>query len=161
MPDITQYLVRIDGADALLKVVGKAGYLNCSNAGLFFARIAEKRCKSLEIELSECAGMDSTFLGMIAGAALKMRKFGARVSLVNASERICELAENLGLDRLVEVRAAAPELPEQPANPLENAGAAPRAILEAHENLVAADAKNAEKFEDVISFLRREIPPTQ
>ena len=138
----------------MLKVLGKACYLNCSNAGAFFAKLAEQRIESLEIELSECAGMDSTFLGMIAGAALKMREYGGSVSLLNPTPRVAETAENLGLDKLVQVRAG-PQA-AAPAEALANAGAATGSILRAHQDLVAADARNAEKFEDVIAFLKRE-----
>lgn len=156
MQNDIKYLVHIDGDDAFMRVVGKAGYLNCRSAGEFFNIVAEKNCKRLLIDLAECSGMDSTFLGMIAGAALRLSKNGAQVVVENPNERNRQLIDNLGIYRLVKIaqaKAVQAEVGTQLA--VENVPQA--SILAAHENLVEADAENLKKFEDVISFLKKEI----
>jgi DNA recombination-dependent growth factor C len=45
------------------------------------------------------------------------------------------------------------ELDARKLGEIENA----RLVLEAHENLVATDADNATKFQDVLAFLRNQI----
>jgi hypothetical protein len=69
---------------------------------------------------------------------------------------------NLGLHRLLTIDAGDPaaNLPQcdtaleaKRASELESA----RIVLEAHENLVAADESNRGKFEDVLSFLRNRV----
>ena len=52
MQNDIKYLVHIDGDDAFMRVVGKAGYLNCRSAGEFFNIVAEKNCKRLLIDLA-------------------------------------------------------------------------------------------------------------
>ena len=74
MPEETRYLVNISATTAILAVVGKANYLNCHAVSDFFAKAIERGCTKIIVECSRCNGMDSTFLGMIAGAALTLRK---------------------------------------------------------------------------------------
>ena len=100
--------------------------------------------------------MDSTFLGMVAGAALKIHKSGGEMVLVNLNDRNRELIDNLGIFKLVKIAedpSAMPKLTSEflPANNATHAN-----ILSAHENLVEADSSNKTKFEDVIAFLKRE-----
>jgi hypothetical protein len=110
--------------------------------------------------------MDSTFLGVLAGVALELRKKSPDGSLVLArvGQRNLELIRNLGLHRLLTLdtgQATAPAnldncrdaLNCQTHTELENA----RLVLEAHENLVAADEANRTKFQDVLAFLRNRV----
>ena len=71
-----KYLVGFAGETAYLSIFGKANYLNCRKIGDFFSRVIAKGCKAIKVDCSSCTGMDSTFLGTLAGAALKMRKIG-------------------------------------------------------------------------------------
>ena len=153
MGEDIKYLVKVDGEDAFLAVVGKAGYMNCRKVGEFLSSVFARGCKSLTIDCADCAGMDSTFLGMVAGAALRMRKMGGVLTLMNLNERNRELVDNLGLYKLVKISGGA-GIPEG-----ESLGASPAAsanILSAHQSLVEADSSNAAKFEDVITFLKKE-----
>ncbi len=149
-----QYLVHIEDDRAFLTVIGKAGYLNCMHAGEFFKTVAEKGCKHLVIDLKQCTGMDSTFLGAITGVALKLRKNGGEVSLLNLNERNAQVVENLGIDRIVKIGTS--ECGHGEDTEIANGGVSSESILAAHENLVEADSENLKKFKDVISFLRKE-----
>ena len=73
MPEGTKYLVRVCAETAFLAVVGKAGYLNCRNAERFFVSSIDGGCSKIVVQLRECTGMDSTFLGILAGAALPLK----------------------------------------------------------------------------------------
>ncbi len=154
MPNNAKFLVKIEGDSAFLTVVGKASYLNCRCVGDFFTSVANKNCKTLSIDTEQCTGMDSTFLGMIAGVALKLRKYSATVTLQNLNERNTQLVENLGLFKLVQVGQNQSSL--EKTSELEKSNAGSSAMVDAHENLVKADESNRAKFEDVISFLRKE-----
>lgn len=154
MPENIKYLVKIDGETAFLVVDGKASYLNCKNVGEFFSSVAEKNCKSLVIDLKNCTGMDSTFLGMIAGVALRLRKTNAVVSLLNLNERNRQLVENLGLYKLVKISQDLQSTTN--ASNLKATNVSKEDMLSAHENLVSADKENLKKFEDVITFLKKE-----
>jgi hypothetical protein len=72
------------------------------------------------------------------------------------------LIRNLGLHRLATVDAGTFQmnftggttgLDAKARSEIESA----RLVLEAHENLVSADAANASKFQDVLAFLRNRV----
>ena len=103
--------------------------------------------------------MDSTFLGILAGVALEVRKAQPQgtISLCRLSERNMELVQNLGLHRLMEVSADEEGVAKCSEQLKENDSVGEKMILEAHENLIEADEENAEKFQDVVSFLKKQI----
>jgi hypothetical protein len=101
---------------------------------------------------------------VVAGLALELRKKEppGSLTLCRLGPRNLELVRNLGLHRLLLVDAgggpadpcgAATALTNQAGSELENA----RMVLEAHENLVTAEATNAAKFQDVLAFLRQRV----
>ena len=109
--------------------------------------------------------MDSTVLGVLAGCALELRKLEPKGSLVlsRLNERNRDLVRNLGLHRIATVDDG-PSSPKvvganqglskgEDLDELSNA----RLCLEAHENLVEADAENQAKFQDVIDYLKGRV----
>ena len=118
------------------------------------------------VDLQGCEQMDSTFMGTLAGVALRLRELGqGNLRAIHVNERNSGLLNSLGLDQLFEVQDASPEdepLPE--SNQLHEpvaGGAGPdfqkRTVLEAHEALVRADSANEVKFKDVLEFMRHEL----
>jgi len=113
------------------------------------------------VDLETCELMDSTFMGTLAGLALRLREIGqGNLRAVNVNERNTDLLENLGLDQLFVVegdsRVSAPATlreADSAAGVHEQKGA----VLAAHEALIEADAHNAAKFKDVIEYLRQEL----
>jgi hypothetical protein len=108
--------------------------------------------------------MDSTFLGVLAGTALDLRKLQPPGSMVLArvGPRNLELFRNLGLHRLLTIDAGDCKVgPDHGAIPLSCANRTEleqaRLALEAHENLVAIDETNRSKFQDVLSFLKNRV----
>jgi len=168
MPDSAQsvYFVNADGDPVRLAIKGRASYTNCSPAQVFLERVTGEGESSLLVDFADCTGMDSTFLGLLAGAALRVKgrkPTPGTVTLTGLSPRNLELVRNLGLHRLMTVDGATP-----PAS-VGGAGLAPAApghaaasqdtILRAHEDLMRIDPANDAKFRDVVTFLRREAPP--
>ena len=153
MADPIKYLVKVDGDSAHLAVIGRACYLNCRSVGDFFHSLIQRECKKVSINFAKCTGMDSTFLGMIAGLALKLRKNGGEVALINLNERNRKLVQNLGIYRLVNIGTSSGE---DAGDELLAQNATGENILSAHQNLVEADPSNASKFEDVISYLKKD-----
>ena len=156
MREETKYLVGITGDTATMAVIGKANYLNCRNVGEFFSTAIERGCRKIVVDCSQCNGMDSTFLGMVAGAALKIHKTGGEMVLLNLNDRNMELIDNLGIYKLVNVEEDKSAMPKPSAEFLPANNATHANILNAHENLVEADSSNKTKFEDVITFLKKE-----
>jgi hypothetical protein len=103
--------------------------------------------------------MDSTFLGILAGTAIQLRKLTPVGELVvgNLSKRNYELICNLGLQNLLTV-AKDQTAASETFDPLQNQEVSDaKNILKAHENLTAADQDNVAKFQDVIAFLRNQV----
>jgi Sulfate permease and related transporters (MFS superfamily) len=147
----------------VIRIDGRASFQNSSCIHDFFnERIREGKTRFV-VDFQNCASMDSTFLGVIAGAGLQLRKLNPPGSLVLArvGARNLELVRNLGLHRLVTVDTGDTEISGQPSKALtcetrtelESA----RMVLEAHENLVVTDESNRSKFQDVLAFLRTRV----
>ena len=117
--------------------------------------------KEIQINFSHCNGMDSTFLGILAGSALRLNNQTppGRLSVCQLSERNRELITNLGLQALLHIVEDAPERKDlSQLDRLENKEVDDAAeVLHAHENLIQANSANAAKFEDVISFLKKQV----
>jgi len=136
----------------------------------FGATAVDRGVNSIVVDLMECVGMDSTFMGVLAGLAFRLRKKnGGAVYLVNLTPRTRGLLATLGLDQLVEpcMVGATPERfvhmlnQKHQMDPLQNEEASRKEtaamMLEAHEQLVELSAENLPRFKDVLTFLREDL----
>jgi len=149
----------------VVRITGRASFQNCSCLRDFVAEILRQGKSRFVLDFQKCESMDSTFLGVLAGVALdlKRRPGGGSIVLARMAPRNLELVRNLGLHRLLTIDAG--ELPSVPQSEggklldcrvqteLEQA----RLVLEAHENLVEADESNRAKFQDVLAFLKSRV----
>lgn len=119
------------------------------------------------IDLSKCTGMDSTFMGAMAGIAMKLAKLpNGKMDVANPGDRNRSSLEDLGLDVLMDIDPQNAEWKNQDAElesklmPCEEASEgiqkAPH-VLEAHKKLCEADGRNTEKFGTVLEFLEAEV----
>lgn len=161
MSDLPQptFLVNAYTDPVVVKVMGKANYLNCNSFREFIETIINGGCRRIFIDFTECKGMDSTFLGILAGTAIELRKLNPAGELVigNLSDRNYELICNLGLQNLLTVIDEAESTGDN-FDALENKEVSEaKKILEAHQNLAKADQGNEAKFQDVIAFLQNQV----
>ena len=159
------YLVDAYSDPVIVRVQGRACFANSASLRDFMAQMMAQGRKQFVMDFAGCASMDSTFLGVLAGAALEVRRQNPPGSLVlcRVARRNLELLRNLGLHRLLTVDAgdfpmdfgpgATALAPASDRGDLENA----RLVLEAHENLVATDPANQSRFQDVLAFLRNRV----
>lgn len=167
MPDVAQkpvYLVDAYSDPVVVRIDGRASFQNSACLRDFIAEMVRQGKPRLVIDFMHCASMDSTFLGVLAGAALELKKATPPGSLILArlGQRNLELIRNLGLHRLLTVDSG--DFPMDfgkcdtalycaNRSEVENA----RMVLEAHENLVAVDENNRAKFQDVLAFLKNRV----
>jgi anti-sigma B factor antagonist len=148
----------------LIRIEGRANFLNSGPVRDFFTRTIDQGKPRFLIDFRNCTGMDSTFLGILAGVALEVRRKGnhAYVILARLGTRNLELVQNLGLHKILQVQpdetdtdfsTASEGLTDHKRTQQENA----RMVLEAHESLVEADSGNQSKFQDLLSFLRNQV----
>ena len=159
-------LVLADGDCACVKILGRADFMRGPDLKALLAGLAEKGCGRFIIDLSECALLDSTLLGILAGFGLKMAQNGSpdrrRVELLNASPRIADLLENLGALPLFKVTNCAPAISDgvqtqapDSVNPTREQ--ITRTCLEAHQSLMAMNPNNIARFKDVTRFLAEDL----
>lgn len=168
MPDAANkpvFLVDAYSDPVVVRIEGRACLQNSGCLRDFIAEMLRRGKTRFVIDFQHCTSMDSTFLGVLAGAAIELRKSAQAGSLVlsRVGQRNLELIRNLGLHRLLLVDAgefamnfnpdAKTPLACAPRPEIETA----RLVLEAHENLVNADEANRSKFQDVLAFLRNRV----
>ena len=158
------FLVDAYADPVLVRIDGRASFMNSGSLKDFFGEMIHQGTRSFVVDFQLCTSMDSTFLGVLAGAALELRKPATlgTLTLARVGERNLELIRNLGLHRLANVDAGNFQmnfgggqqgLSDKARTEIESA----RLVLEAHENLVTVDSTNAAKFQDVLAFLRNRV----
>ena len=158
------YLVDAYSDPVVIRIDGRASFQNSGCLRDFITEMLARGKTRFVLDFQHCASMDSTFLGVLAGAAIELRKSAPTGSLVvtRVGQRNLELMRNLGLHRLLTIDAGDfpmsfqkcdTPLQEKRCSEVENA----RMVLEAHENLVNADETNRSKFQDVMAFLRNRV----
>ena len=156
------YLVDAYSDPVVVRIEGRASFQNSGCLRDFIHEMLHRGKSRFVLDFHHCAGMDSTFLGVLAGAALELRKVAPNGSIVVArtGQRNLELIRNLGLHRLLTVDTGEDSAKCNPT-PLECKARSEietaRIVLEAHESLVAADEANRSKFQDVLTFLRNRV----
>ena len=158
------YLVDAYSDPVVVRIDGRACFQNSACLRDFVTEMLRQGKSRFVVDFQHCSSMDSTFLGVLAGIALELKRTGRAGSLVvtRVGQRNLELMRNLGLHRLLSIDAGdirvgfetnSRQLACPDRSEVENA----RLVLEAHENLVAADESNRAKFQDVLSFLRTRV----
>jgi anti-anti-sigma regulatory factor len=123
----------------------------------------------LVVDLGGCTGMDSTFMGTLAGMAARLSASDKGVlQIAEPGERNRRSLEDLGLDFLMEIDPPSAvwrgrvdairgglSLPQVPGS----LGQVQRArhVLEAHQNLSEVNEKNAEEFGSVVNMLENDL----
>ncbi len=164
-PSETRFLVDPDSDPVAIRIEGKASFQNCTRVKEFVEGAISSGKRNFVIDFEACSGMDSTFLGLLAGTALELRRTDPRGSVVvcNLNERNAELVKNLGLTRLLTVdNGAAKPTSSSAASSLQETKttdqiAAARMVLDMHKNLIEADEGNAAKFRDVMDILKQQL----
>jgi anti-anti-sigma factor len=166
MADVSRpvFLVDPESDPVAVRIEGRASFQNSGSLEQFCKeRLSQGRVRFV-MDFAGCTSMDSTFLGVLAGLAIQLRRRTPAGSLVLArlNARNLELVRNLGLHRLVTIddgalpgaaAGAANPLAEKARSEIESA----RLVLAAHENLVAADETNRARFADVVAMVRQRL----
>lgn len=152
---------------ACVKIQGRANFTSSPDFNALITRLRERGFTHFVLELSECTLMDSTFLGVLAGLGLKLPRAegdpdGPGLDLRNASSRITELLENVGVLHLFKTSLGELTVPATPEACGESSAPASRAelariCLQAHEQLMAINPDNVARFKDVTKFLAEDL----
>lgn len=157
----------------LLACTGKGNFINSP----VLRKLADDRIASgdrlIVLDLGECTGMDSTFMGTLAGIGRRLMGLGGRLQIAYSSEHNRSLLETLGLDALLDIEPPAAvwrgkmEEYRKLLTPVDNDGVILKGreqamhVLGAHQVLSEMNESNAEKFKGVVDGLSQEIDNKQ
>ena len=159
------FLVDAYSDPVVVRIDGRACFQNSGCLRDFITGMIAQGKERFVIDFHHCTSIDSTFLGVLAGAALALRAATGgrgRLGLARVGQRNLELVRNLGLHRLMIVDSGDFQmnfdkcdraLTQEQQDELASA----RMVLEAHESLVSVDESNRSKFQDVLSFLKNRV----
>lgn len=155
-------------------------WIRCDGKGSFLSSPVikdwcEKELQSgstcIVVDLENCKGMDSTFMGTMAGLAMRLMKLPeGKLQIAGPSERSRKSLEDLGLDVLMEID---PEdagwqktISDVRSKLVVCEGSVPKVsqgvhVLDAHRKLCEADNRNTEKFGTVLDYLEAEVKAKQ
>ncbi|RME79404.1 MAG: anti-sigma factor antagonist [Planctomycetota bacterium] len=114
------------------------------------------------IDLKDCTGMDSTFMGTLLGIQLlKKESISPLVVLVNVSQENYKLLEGLGLSKVLKIEKKPMEPPQMELIEVQEEKLSQREwlqnIYEAHKNLVELHPENKKKFGNFVKTLFKEL----
>jgi anti-sigma B factor antagonist len=164
-------VAQVDDHLFVIRVVGRGCYQNAGGLKqLFDSLIKADPGTELIVDLEGCTSLDSTFMGVLAGVGLNQRasKRG-RLMLVNLNEHTSRQLQTLGLNHILDIRAGIPDLPSPKAVSFENLPDSQpqsrleqiRMMIEAHEQLIDADAGNEVRFQGVLAYLANSLERAQ
>lgn len=156
-----------------IRCEGKGSFLNSPAVKAFGDERIAAGDALLVMDLGACTGMDSTFMGTLAGIAARLSAHdGGILQVADPGDRNRRSLEDLGLDFLMEIdppaavwRGRMEDLrknlaPPHTAGPLGQLQRT-RHVLEAHQTLSDMNDKNAREFAGVVGVLESELSEKQ
>lgn len=147
-----------------VRVKGKGTFATSPPLKAFIERNMEAGLHRIVVDLSDCPAMDSTFMGTLAGLAMRMAKAtGGRLQLNGVCDRNRDSLQDLGLDVLLDIDPGDTEWREHvddvrgSLEPLSDEAEVSDAahVLEAHRQLCEANEENVKKFSTVLDVLEQ------
>ena len=145
---------------ACVKVDGPANFAAAVNFKSLVRQCCEEGGRVLLLDLSNCINMDSTFLGILMGMTSRLNL----IELLNPSERIIDLLDNLGVLKLLTVGHGINPFDAEltPTDPVHvDKRSLTAASLEAHKLLMKINPENVPRFKDVAKFLEEDLERQQ
>lgn len=161
MENQDQVLVGESGNRVFIRVVGRGNFQNSHPMKQFALAMIEQDKTDLVVDLKDCTAMDSTFMGVLAGLAIKLKKEKqTSLKLVQVSSHNRELLDTLGLIHLLDIietpEEGAPDVAPVDSDAPDKKKVAEH-MLEAHEILSDLSETNKAKFKNVIAFIQEDL----
>lgn len=157
--------VAVIGKTVYIKPAGYATQENSLGLPDFITAMFRQGCSDVTFDLKDCPGIDSTFLGVIATAAISQEPGGRKtVVVLNAEERVRRELRVVGLMSVVAVKQEPVELPgglrlkqidfiHFPGTERERI----KMVKRLHEELIKLNRKNRELFSGFVDMLDSEL----
>ena len=143
-----------------VKVTGRATFECVAPLRALAKELDTADFKRVDVDLADCQGMDSTYMGVLAMMALRAKKINAVITIYNANDLCKNQLYGLGLKKLFQFTEGTVEMGEPSAAaanaPVDQITHA-TTVLEAHKTLMDVDQDNVEKFEKVVDFVQKDL----
>ena len=157
--------VGVNGPAVWVRVGGRGSFLNSGSLKEFASEMVNRGYREFVFDLQDCVMMDSTFMGTMAGMALRLKELGCgRLHVIHCGERSRDLLSGLGLDQIFDIHANGATAPQcealakaTPENAEAQKQAQARTMLDAHEALCEAAPENFTRFKDVLEYLKQDL----
>jgi anti-anti-sigma factor len=165
-------LVAVRDTFALVKVTGRATFKLAPSLRRFCSAALGSGCEEVVFDMEECTGMDSTFMGVLAGISIRSADGtrARRVIMMNLTPKTHSMLATLGLARVLECHEAGDmptALKQRLSDSLHldalkedngiNQQMSLDTMLQAHQHLVDVAPENMVRFRDVLTYLDQEI----
>ena len=156
------FKVARDGTSIYIQASGLANMRNAPLLDAFLQAEAGPGFEIICVDLAECTGMDSTFMGLLVGSSAALKSAGGRLVVLNPSEVCTKLLDMLGVSQVLPVIAGRP-LPAIIFVDLGDStiavGAMQRmeVIRRAHHALISVNEANHQKFGAFIAALEADL----
>lgn len=169
MPHVsTQNTILVGNFDNFtwIRCQGKGSFINSPLMKQWAESQIKEGIKTVVIDLEECTGMDSTFMGTMAGIAMKLAKKGnCSLEVADATDKSRRSLEDLGLSMLIKINPSDAAWKDNTATiraSLKEQSAIIQTdktqhVFDAHKTLCEADDSNDEKFSTVLDVLEAEL----
>jgi len=147
-----------------VRVTGLGSMHNASALDAFAEREIEEGAQQFILDLSDCTGVDSTFMGTLLGLSNRVRELdaGAGIALINVDDHARKQLSSVGVDAFVTLvpgetplprKLKLTELSTEPVSDRERL----KLMVRAHKDLVSADSRNEAKFGAFLSAIVAEL----
>lgn len=154
----------VDGTTVFVRVTGRGSFKISATLKQFITEMISKQTvATVALDLAECIGMDSTFMGVLAGLSGRLKKSGQTLELINLSEKNIRLLATLGVDQVIAhySHSHGHEMPVQEPTQIPTASTTKKELaetaLQAHETLVELNEENRPRFKRVIEYLKADV----
>ena len=157
--------VGIQDKIAYVRVCGRATFKVGPSLKEFGTLAIEQGCSRILVEMKECVGMDSTFMGILAGLSTLLKKSNGEVVLSHLSDKNLFLLKMLGLLHLVRIDSDQADASCQERAHLclptsTDKRMMTQNMVNAHEALIDVSPDNIVKFKDVLAYLKEDLRRT-
>ncbi|MBQ9836081.1 MAG: STAS domain-containing protein [Akkermansia sp.] len=156
-----------------IRCTSRGSFINSPSLKSLADKYLDKGKSTIVVDLEVCPGVDSTFMGTLAGLARRCLGSGGSLQVATPTQRTRAAMESLGLDMLLDIdppdaawqfsleqRRQVLQQDEDAAVPEEQALtelARTRHVLEAHNTLRSMNKKNDETFGYVCETLEEDL----
>ena len=89
---------------AWIRPAGQANALNAPQVKAFAREMIQRGCQDFAVDLGACTILDETFMGTLAGCALRLRELGrGKLHILSCPPELETQLTDLGLEQLFEM----------------------------------------------------------